>query len=158
MTEYLTAAQLGIQEWEREALLAVAERLRSMGNQPAVPLDQDSREYRSRVTDGPDFCMNVPLERRGCGSVGCIGGHVWLRGPDSEGVSGEYAELQAMLYVDDACGVLSRLYYPWEVNPERWGDITPAMAAQAIDGVLRRHDPAWAAIVPWEWVTESEED
>lgn len=108
----------------------------------------------------PVFDMNVSCGLFGfgtiCGTVGCIGGWVALVMAGKAFVPLEVERpitredrWAADSYVSDASSeALRELYYPSRgIN---WHEITPEMAAQAIDNFLNAGDPDWGSVVPYD--------
>lgn len=177
----MTAEQLGIQQWEVNALAEV----RSLLYQEILMHVGSRGEARMLILDGMEqekfFCMSTPgheyrewvwskapslrffgelfglvSPRKKCGTVACIGGWAYLIG---SGDDVEAAKNYVWRVYDDGPKGLKRLFYPqliiWYdaggvpvcVNVDM-GDITQAMAGDAIGYYLMTGDPLWEQVLP----------
>lgn len=115
----LTARQLGIEEWERDALIRVRNSLRN-GSIPA------------RL-----FNMYKPDVNPKCGTAGCIGGWVSHYGR----LNNEEHEEFWGRHIQDG-SPFAQLFYPLGI--EDWTDIAPRTAVRAINNFLYTGKPDWA--------------
>lgn len=118
---YLPAKALGIEDWEREELIA----LRSKLEAEAAALDMTQA-----VSD--------------CGSVCCIGGHIALLHGISIRGARRYVQSQAQ-----TSGALGALFFPdLTVNHQHPGwRASEAEAARAILNFLTTGDPDWNGVM-----------
>lgn len=118
---YLPAKALGIEDWEREELIALWPKLLD----GTVALDM-----RQAASD--------------CGSVGCIGGHIALAHGISVLGARRYVQEQAQ-----KAGPLATLYFPDLTVTHRHPGWTAsgAQAAQAVVNFLTTGRPAWDAVM-----------
>ncbi|PNG26596.1 hypothetical protein [Methylocella silvestris] len=116
---YLSARALGVEDWEREELIALA----------------------AKLLNG-DIALDMARASSDCGSIGCIGGHVALAHGVSVRGARRYVQSQAQ-----SGGPLAALYFPdltanhshpgWRANA--------AQAARAIIDFLTLGAPDWDA-------------
>jgi len=118
---YLPARALGIEEWERDELIALASKLLN----ESIALDM----------------MRAASE---CGSVGCIGGHMALAHGISVRGARRYVQNQAQTN-----GPMSALFFPdLTVNYRHPGwRASPADAARAIINFLTTGAPDWDVVM-----------
>lgn len=138
MSKYLTAKQLGTNEAVRRGLIDVMECLKA-----GVYTHEKSR-YEMPVV-GKYFNMCYWGERTNCQTVKCIGG--WL----NVKIGRDFNE-QLDTHNTETLHAFNRLFHP--NSNVYWRDITPEMAAQAIDNFLRFRDPKWDEItkdMPRKW-------
>lgn len=114
---YLSAKALGVEDWERDGLIALVSRL----------LDED-------------LALDMTRAASECGSVGCIGGHLAL----AHGISVRGARRYVQGAAQGA-STLAALFFPDLTVSRRhpgWR-ATPSEAAQAIVNFLTLGAPAW---------------
>lgn len=153
-----TANELGIEQWELDALLKTREFLQRQ--RPQIPEDLESS---SGLPDDEQattrFCMSYGVQSFDCGTAMCIGGFVKIFGPMEIPVTDEitlsYGQASDINDYVDRCRVGSRiraLFYPG--SEFDYGKITAEQAAVAITNFLEEGDPAWNTIegIPMEEV------
>ena len=130
----------------RQALIKVRDGLR---NGTYRPINQCGLSDKA-------FDMNEWYDRDatafGCGTIGCIGGYAAaiIAKETHRGYLGLYSRMHEIMDGDvkakghNGLG-LRELCFPSSVHD--WNDITPEMAAQAIDNYLDTGDPDWEGIV-----------
>lgn len=166
-----TATELGIEQWEVDALMATADYL-TMHTKPDFQedIDRGDTEYSARYGDvpngrvGPLFDMETVCTRYTCGTAACIGGWVWLlthakptsikpgfvtyAEDDTERashyVSGNQPEMPYGKLTP-----LTNLFYPPEhmVHRDNWKYVTAEEAANVIWHFLRTGDVDWTMYV-----------
>ena len=129
-----TAEELGILEMDYEA----ARRLLPLLESGYYSHDQQAMVRsieHGDVLDGDvtGFDMRMWWGRTECGTVGCIAGLMQLLGA---------ADLHSRIIPQS----LSELFFPG-IDPDRWGEITPAMAARALRSYLETGEPQWADVL-----------
>lgn len=126
-----TATELGISAEQKQALIAVRDKLRSGA-------------YRHAPSTGGEHivgeCFNMGTyalyRETDCGSCGCIAG--WV----AHDLKIKHASAFATK------GKMKALCYPSINGRENfWDDITPELAAKAIDNTLRLGRPMWARVI-----------
>lgn len=137
--KYLSAAALGIQPWERKGLIRFMRAAKTMKHNP-FPKHNLMPHYRAK---DKVFNMAIPADEADCGTVACIGGHVYTyeHGWSNHGID-------ANRYVNRFSNSgrhwdspLARLYFP-SVMPYR--DITPLQAAEAVRKFLETGKVDWS--------------
>ncbi|WP_395666080.1 hypothetical protein [Methylocella sp.] len=118
---YLPAAKLGVEDWERQELIALAARL--LTENVALDMERAASE---------------------CGSVGCIGGHMALAHGISVRGARRYVQAAAQ-----SGGPLAALFFPdLTVNHAHPGwRANASEAAQAIVNFLVAGAPQWDAVM-----------
>jgi|688.fasta_scaffold00471_36 hypothetical protein len=144
-----SAKELGIEQWELDALLKTREFLQRQ--HPPLPEDVNSD---AGFPDGPGvtrFCMSYPVQAFDCGTAMCIGGFVKIFGQleipvgskitisrdEAEGISSYVESFKLGSSLRD-------LFYP--ESRFDYTRITAEQAAVAITNFLEEGDPAWATI------------
>ncbi len=118
---YLHASALGVEDWEREELIALAAKLLN-----------------------EDIALDMARAASDCGSIGCIGGHMAL----AHGVSVRGARRYVQSHAQTG-GLLSALFFPdFTVNHSHPGwRASAAQAARAILNFLTCGAPDWDAVM-----------
>ncbi len=118
---YLPASALGIEEWERHELIALASKLLS-----------------------ESIALDMTRAASDCGSVGCIGGHMALAHGISVRGARRYVQNQAQ-----SDGPLSALFFPdHTINYRHPGwRASAAQAACAIINFLTTGAPDWDGVM-----------
>lgn len=105
----------------------------------------DDDETSMMANDAPImFGMNYSCDPQGCGTVMCIGGHAKFFMLGCCRVQ-DYSKVIADYVHEHRSQALYELYFPHNINIS-WDDITPRMAAEAIDNFMRYNDPRWRTI------------
>lgn len=96
--------------------------------------------------------MGETMRQYGCGTVGCIGGHMAVILGETDGPAhvphtrDEKAHRYVM--VKNSNGTpLHNLFFP-PFQHDKWYRITPKIAVQAIDNWLKYGDPKWRKLLP----------
>lgn len=127
----LTHEELGIQQWEHDALVKLIDYLPTLENAP----------HTWKAPDGNAFCMSEAGEKWECGTVACIGGWAYIISKVDNRVS------RANRYVwRNEVGPLAPLYFPHVIGSD-WTGITVDIAVQAIKNFLNTGDPKWTELV-----------
>ncbi|MEE9481808.1 hypothetical protein [Methylobacterium ajmalii] len=154
-----TAHELGITPAEKEALLWVRSALAS----GAIPIAEED-EDGDWIGEGPGFNMSVSSSRRGCGTVGCIGG--WMaaflsnRAEAIERYGFDSDSSNALDYVRHRRSpALHHLFHPLRDNADiqmegpngpldvDWGVIAASDAIKAIDNFTSTGDADWPHVL-----------
>jgi hypothetical protein len=123
--KYLSAAQLGIEEWERDELKRFICRVEHQTIIPAL------------------FDMNNGCKKNECGTVACIGGYV------AEAKYSTIAQRDGYVMMkDDDRASLYKLYFPRCLKPYEWDKITLGDAVKAVHNFLLTGKPSWKKIRP----------
>ena len=150
--QYLSAERLGISHEERAALIKVAGFIGDAVQQDSVPL---SDRMHGSSPMGVRFNMSfTAVALVHCGTVACLGGHVWLVMQDLEAedlpnFATTQEERDAMTsYVEKFEArrhePLAELYYP-HYHPAY--QATPEEAARATINFLATGNPQWIAVL-----------
>ncbi|ACK50674.1 conserved hypothetical protein [Methylocella silvestris BL2] len=118
---YLHASALGVEDWEREELIALAAKLLN-----------------------EDIALDMARAASDCGSIGCIGGHMALAHGVSVRGARRYVQSQAQ-----GGAPLSALFFPdFTVNHSHPGwRASATQAARAIINFLTSGAPDWDAVM-----------
>lgn len=120
--------------------LSFAEYGALLGTREMLRLGAVEDTYECKLPDDKahTFNMNVPMIKEGCGTVGCIGGHMAL-------IMG-YSNSEADNYVTNSqySRPIGKLFYPDSL--ENWEGITPDMGVAAIDNFLKDGNPRWTDV------------
>lgn len=142
-----TADELHITQAEKDGLVWVRDGLRAG---KFKHIDEDKGEYPLGQNG---FNMSIASKSYECGTVGCIGGWVWVhmnieRLMQDGGVwylsSADNHDADTYLYQKGPDCHLHHLYFPPGSN---YDAITPLEAAQAIDNYLNTGDPDWESVI-----------
>jgi hypothetical protein len=153
-----TAIELGIEQWELDALLETRDFLIKFN--PQTPDNIDSHCGLPDAEGPTKFCMDYGVQEFDCGTAMCIGGFVKLI--QMEIPVGDVAPMdyvQARTIEDYVLSIghehaLRDLYYPPSVVA--YDSITAEHAAIAITNYLEEGDPAWLTINGIELKEEEE--
>lgn len=143
----LTHEQLGIKQWEHDALVNLIEYL---------PTLEAIAEAWDTPTAGNGFCMYEPGQSWKCGTVACIGGWAYIISKVDKRLKRvnayvrrhepEYNYSADPIEVLSSPSPLSGLYYPVGVD-DRWDEITPSVAVDGIKNFLNTGDPKWVELL-----------
>lgn len=160
MTNYLSAEELGIQEWERNSLIELITVLPTLAHADTLDVWPTNMNMEGEHLK-PNFNLNITATTEyECGAVCCIGGwvrafHLGVRMAETVVLSsGQVHDIDG--YVTCIQGPLRDLYFPEIVEDAYWDQITPEMAATVIDTFLQTGIADYAAVVPSEWLKEDE--
>lgn len=142
-----TAEELGITQPELDALIWVRD---GLGNGTFTHADdENTREFNENNRTGNYFNMNLTchVNNGGCGTVGCIGGWMWLHMHRDEVLivddvfkPTKKQNVAALDYIGEH-ERLARLFYPR--NREDWHLLTARDTVDAIDNFLNTGNPEW---------------
>jgi len=141
-----TAAELGITEQEYDLLPVIRDKLLD-GSLVHSSKAKDSNKYDV-------FNMSITSKRYSCGTVGCIGGWLWIlmnaESIEKDEKDGHFHLTDEQMglvddYVESNGGNMKELFYPPGVFSYK--AITPAQAAKAIDNYLETGDPDWESML-----------
>lgn len=161
MTAFKTAQELGIKQWEHDHLFALMNYLRTT---PEIKVTTSTDHWSSAdsTVKGKRFAFDMSTgaaviresigKPMNCGSVGCIGGHIYLMEQGLDLLSFEPVDVitrKQMVEAGDYVhrqehGPLSKLFYPRPVSD--WSVISPAASADAIENYLTCGSPEWKTI------------
>lgn len=140
---YMSASMLGIEEWERAALIQTIGILETISSVEKTA----SRRYKASY-DFTDrrFNMSSAIADYDCGTALCIGG--WVRllrdGPVPPEVIEEplAADIEAYVFGSRSPS-LRTLYFPAFYDETSWDDVTPEDGIRAIENFLITGFPNW---------------
>lgn len=139
MSKYKTSKQLGIQTWERKALIDTMKHLSKIPDFDGSVKDTKEGEnyFAIGTTAQSKYFDHDGFQRKeyNCGTIACIGGWAYLiaHGFTATYEADDYVISMNMDYP------LYGLFYP----SGDWGLINTKMAIKAIDNFLTTGDPKW---------------
>ena len=165
MSQYLSHTELRCTPEERAALIELLADLRERPPQRVSSwgphafhgvgntrgLRTRPAEIRGSLGFNMMFGAGLPVDQHTCGSACCLGGHVSLKmqGFDTHGNTFPLAALEAAAKYVSTYGSLGdnkpldKLYYVEDIHSDAWDSITPQMAAESLERMLRTGDPDW---------------
>lgn len=151
MTDFKTADELGIQQWEHEQLLNILPFLETVPHSPHAEVSGFNLDYSAKEFD--------------CGTVACIGGWCKLNqlGYEFGTVISPDNMMDAHDYVYAARGELKELFFPFTDDDNTdidYAKVTPLDARQAVMNYLTTGKANWSSIVSEEthgWKADEEE-
>jgi hypothetical protein len=144
----LTAAELGIDQEDYDALLETRELLAS-GCLEHTTDSRDIRDTKPRTKEPKaQFNMNIDASYNHCGTVACIGGWMSLlkQGAAKDIAKGKVPKREMVDFASmevSELGLIGELFFP---KIRDWNVITPKIAVKAIDNFLTTGKPRWGEL------------